>query len=268
MKLSRYLLLSSSLPSAVLLVIPGMLYFFNRAEWGGDVFPLLVLAGCWPLVMMFLAAAFPLLGRKRLLCANTLLILGLIILANDVFSPVQLGILDGQRLSSTEPLLNTMVELMILVAVVGLFTYFSTEDSNWPEIFSFAVLFLGAVLVLLSVVTASADHSERDEMVDTIVSDQPNIYHLHLDAMQTDFFKHYLNTEDSEQNFDGFVLYENNIANYAYTLPSVARKPWSPLSVAWPSLATTTPPSSAQKPLYMLLVARAPCATTTPCSAA
>ncbi|RLA44754.1 MAG: hypothetical protein DRR06_08960, partial [Gammaproteobacteria bacterium] len=199
-----------------------MLYFFNRAEWGGDVFPLLVLAGCWPLVMMFLAAAFPLLGRRRLLCANTLLIFGLIILANDVFSPVQLGILDGQRLSSDEPLLSTMVELVILVAVSGLFIYFSSADSNWPEIFSFAVLFAGAVLVLLSVVTASADHPSRDQAANATVSDQPNIYHLHLDAMQTDFFLHYLNTEDSEQNFDGFVLYENNIANYAYTLPSVA----------------------------------------------
>ena len=49
----------------------------------------------------------------------------------------------------------------------------------------------------------------------------PNIYLIHLDGYQTDYFLKYLNETNSESKFDGFTFYKNNIVNYPFTHPSI-----------------------------------------------
>lgn len=222
MTFTRYFLLASTLPTVLFLVIPGMLYFFNRVEWGNDLFPLLLFAGYWFLSVTLIASFYRLLGSSLGLFANTLFVLGLIVLVNDVVSPLQLGILDGQALHSDQPLANTLIEIVAAIAVFVMFMRARAKGDGWPVTAGLAVLGAGLLLLAISLLATISGRQGPASDVTAIANGKgPNIYHFHLDAMQTDFFKRYLSQASNAEAFDGFVLYENNIANYPFTIPSV-----------------------------------------------
>ena len=220
MTLFGYLSRVSMLPTAVFLVVPGMLYYFNRGEWGGDMLPLMLSGGAWLLTVAIAAALYPFLGSKGPVVANCMFLVGLIILASDVFAPVQLGVLDGQALRSDEPLLYTVIEIVIAVVITAVFLRALARNANWPGQLSVIGLLSGLLLFLLSI-QSTQGIGRVDRLLDE-QSERPNVYHIHLDAMQTDYFRRYLKTDAREKEFDGFVLYENNISNYPFTGASVA----------------------------------------------
>lgn len=222
MTFTRYFLLASMLPTVVFLVIPGMLYFSNRIEWGNDIFPLLLFASYWLLANALIAALYRLFGSLRAVFANTLFVLGLVVLVNDVVSPLQVGIMDGQALLSEQPLVNTLVEIVAAVVVCVMFVRAFVKGGTWPATAALVTLCTGMLLLVVSLVATISDRQGVTSDEPGIASSHgPNIYHIHLDAMQTDFFARYLNQSSHAKAFDGFVFYQNNIANYPFTIPSV-----------------------------------------------
>lgn len=221
MTLTSYLTRASLLPTSLFLIIPGMLFYFNRSEWGGDLLPLWIGVGAWLLTTGLIAVAYPLLGSKRSLVGHTLFVTGLIILANDLFAPVQLEVLDGQALSSDEPLSQTLLEVAIAVGIAVFFVKTRSWTKPWPGLLAGQLLAVGVLLVGLSALNPGGRGAEEESGASAEASG-PNVYQLHLDAMQTGYFRRYLEQDGQASAFDGFVLYENNIANYLFTLPSVA----------------------------------------------
>ena len=74
---------------------------------------------------------------------------------------------------------------------------------------------LGLIILSLTLQSTYQETQERKIISNNKLTGKqlPNIYHLHLDTMQTDYFLRYLDSSDVEKQFDGFTLYEKNIAN-------------------------------------------------------
>ncbi|CAH0992010.1 hypothetical protein SIN8267_02125 [Sinobacterium norvegicum] len=216
-------------PLAVCLVfIPSELFYYNMEEWGGDIF----LIGLPAIISIFLLATIIAiyLTIKKIKPALADLVkpawllfnLGIIALFCDTLAPIQLSQLDGSNIRSSQPLSITLIELCIIASVFAFYfkgkKYFETCGMVSLFFIAFSFLYLSANIYLSTALNVQTDNKTS---VSTNNDHLPNIYHFHLDAMQTDFF-----LEDIEQSnteaFDGFTLFEKNIANYPYSLPSIA----------------------------------------------
>lgn len=221
----------------VFVFIPSELYFNNISEWGYDYYLLLyfavtglILAGFAYLTIC--AIAFILNIRLGDL-AFWLLILGVFFLASDIFSPLQLGLLDGTTAGSDEPIVYTLIEISIFFLCVIGALYFSGETyRKWFVGLSVVSVFLFSGYFIFCVQSSKVDKIKNKDnarnISDVIKKEtingkiKPNIYHIVLDAMQTDFLLEVLKKEEYREKISGFYIFENNVSNYPYTKASSA----------------------------------------------
>ncbi|MBZ9699538.1 MULTISPECIES: hypothetical protein [unclassified Mesorhizobium] len=155
--------------------------------------------------------------------------LGAFVLLADVFSPLQLTKLDGTSAGSAEPLINTLIELAIAVAIVVLLVAVRHRAGiiNLFAALSAALFF--AVVGIYIYAPGPPPHSQQavkpaDIKVEIAApprSDLPNIYQFHLDEMQSDYALAAIRELGLEPEFQGFTFFSDNISNYPYTQASI-----------------------------------------------
>jgi hypothetical protein len=209
-------------------LIPLELYLPNAVEWGNDFYlPQFFMLVGTALFVITMLLYWGLLRRSKwlsLFLPKWLFLLGIIILLCDLLSPVQLSLLDGSKPYSDQPLFNTLLELCIFLAIVLCGFLFRGEKSNriYGEL---SIIFLFICVGYFSY--ALINNSKDDQLfavdeVSEVNQQLPNVYHFHLDAMQTDYFLSNLQDSKREEDFKGFTVFKQNIANYPYSAPSIA----------------------------------------------
>ena len=218
------------LPLVVFVINPATLYIFNIADWGYDYSLLLYinLAGVFFSVLLIITYFLIYRFSKTLSSyfAYILLVLGITVLLNDILLPLEIGKLGLAKLVSLEPLYVTLIECLILISTT-IFLYLGIKKKRMELSFILKSLYIFALALTLFSICSSLlyEYNKKDsyskDIKASLDSNLPNIYMIHLDGMQTDYFLKYLHDYNSENDFQGFTLYEKNIANYAYTYHSV-----------------------------------------------
>ncbi len=231
LKLKEYLYLY--LPFAVIfLFIPSELFHYNLEEWDNDIFliifPFLVSLCLYCILILFLFLIkylFPNAYCKIKIWLPWLFVnIGIFIFFADLLAPLELTQLDGADTKSSEPITTTIVELVILVAVIFIFL---KREYTEKIVGNFVAIFLAISIGYFgfNIFNSTVIHSKEDlhrSATKALKEKLPNIYHLHLDAMQTDYFLKNLNDSSLKNKFSGFTLFQKNISNYPYTKPSVS----------------------------------------------
>jgi hypothetical protein len=217
--------------AVVFLFHPSTLYLFNIADWHSNYLLLMpfISFGVLTFTLLFCLYLSINLINKYLAsyCVYLLCCLSFIILLNDLLSPVQLGYLIGVNLHikdavSEEPTINTIIE--IVIAVVVMLSCFFILKHNKQKLYFYMNTFtaLSIIMICTAVLISMPQQTLHQRDISTTAKNSlPNIYLLHLDAMQTDYFLHYLHHQDAYKDFTGFTVYEKNIANYQNTVESV-----------------------------------------------
>jgi hypothetical protein len=208
------------------ILVPSELYYHNISEWGKDYFLLLYFAGAGVLFSVCLYVMVRIIGSiskiEIIRIAYWLFVLGVFFLVSDIFAPLQVGLLDGSEVVSDQPLFYTLLEAILLLACIAAGVYFSNPvyKKLWVVV-SIAVIVVAAGY-LVYCVKASRPHPGHAVLnTDKSINRQPNIYHIVLDEMQTDYLLELVNHGYNEK-LDGFYLFENNVANYPFTSSSSA----------------------------------------------
>lgn len=215
--------------AVIFLFVPTELYYHNLSDWGGDAFLLKVLGGAGlaaalivGLLVLCLRAVFVFSIEK---VCFWFFVAGIYFLFSDVFAPLQLARLDGATKLSDEPLLYTVIEALLLLAVIFFACQFKTEGHRkicgivaLVLVVCFSGYFTFAIKAVISkgqqpalVVTSPVESARL-----------PNIYHIVLDEMETDYFLALLNDPARKASLKGFSLFKNNVSNYPYTDVSAA----------------------------------------------
>ena len=220
--------LLASTPFVVLFaLIPASLYLHSGEDWSFDPHLLFMIAGAGLVLYAGTALGLRLLARRHPRAARgtaiALFCLGLFVLLAHVYAPIQIGPLDGSVPVSTEPVLYSLVELVLLVLLAGVFLLLARGRG-----LAVAGLFAGLVLAVGAGYLASlALSGERGLPIGEIrAADLPapqgNVYHIVLDMMNTEALVSTMDRLDLRDEFRGFDLFRNNISNYINTLPSSA----------------------------------------------
>jgi len=207
--------------------IPSTLYLFNSNQWNYDYYPVLffLVLGLGSLVLLF--SVYYLINKisskYALIFTYATFSFGLIILLNDMLSPVQLGLLDGSSIYSNEPLLYTLLESIVTVLVLLFSFFFLRKNQKWIYIITRPIYFLGLGLVISCFIFQGNSFGSKGNQDTTHnKSKLYNIYHFHIDGMQTDYFLRYINNNpEVRKKLVGFTLFEKNIANYHSTMLSL-----------------------------------------------
>jgi hypothetical protein len=224
---ARYHLMASALFVVVFAIIPFSIYAHSGEDWNFRFHRLLWLpalgaalcASAWLLIRLSAA-----LSRKLAVALACLLFcLGLFALLAQVYTPIQVGPLDGAALESDEPLLHTALEAgfaLVSAVIFGLLLRGRgrTVAAAFAGLLLVAAIGYGGVLLLThDELRSTAPKPTRS------ASDIPgNVYHIVLDSMRTDVFRAALERTGLAGAFAGFDLFRNNISNYVTTIPSSA----------------------------------------------
>ena len=216
---------------AIFVIAPGTLYLFNHDQWNYDYWLVLYFSALGAVSFISLYAIYYIINKFSNKCAAifayTIFTLGLITLLNDILSPVQLGLLDGRKMHSDEPLFYTLLELAIACLVVLFICFSLRKNKQWLYVFVKPVYFVGVGLIIFSLALQSTYQATEERKIisnNTVTAQQlPNIYHFHIDGMQTDYFLRYMhNHPEVKKTLTGFTLFEKNIANYHTTVLSLS----------------------------------------------
>jgi Sulfatase len=213
-------------------VIPLSIYAHSGDDWEFPYYqtlyiPLFGLILCLAMFLVIRLIALVHAGTAAAV-ACALFCLGVFLLLAHVYAPIQIGPLDGSEMESEEPLQYTLIEIAILaVALVAFFQLRRGRGLGIASLFSLALSLVGAgyvgALAFADRAALSAAGSP-DASAPTRGSSriQGNVYHIVLDAMQTDAFLLALERAARAGSFEGFELFENNVSNYITTVPSSA----------------------------------------------
>ena len=210
----------------IFVVIPGTLYLFNHNQWNYDYWLLIYFCGFGAISFIALYLVYYAINkfsnRYAEIFAYIIFSIGLITLLNDTLSPVQLGLLDGSRIHSNEPFFYTLIESIITFIAIG-FVWFSVKkNKQWIYIIIKPIYFVSAGLIIFSLVLQDGFQEKEEAKNKLQVRELPNIYHFHIDGMQTDYFLRYINNHpEVKKKLEGFTLFEKNIANYHSTMLSL-----------------------------------------------
>jgi hypothetical protein len=215
----------------VFVFIPTELYYFNAAQWN-DVFLLISLAitglllGLLVIPLLILFCKFTRVEIEKVVFL--IFLIGVYFLLSDVYAPLQLPRLDGTSVESDEPLFYTLVELLIF-AVLLLIGIFFNRAKNYKHAVFLSQIGITAISLffLFAIVTTTNPDILRDgnnkAYSTEYKTDQPNVYHILLDGMQTDYFLKAVEENDAYRNdLNGFTLFKKNVTNYPYTQYSSA----------------------------------------------
>jgi hypothetical protein len=214
----------------IFVITPGIVYFFSRAQWSYDYYLVLYFSVLGIVSFIGLFAIYYLINKFSnkfaAIFAYTIFTLGLITLLNDILAPIQLGLLDGRKMHSDEPLFYTLLELAIACLVV-LFVCFSLKkNKQWLYVVIKPAYIMSAGLIIFSIALQSNYQATEDQRIinnnRVTAKKLPNIYHFHIDGMQTDYFLRYIqNHPEVKSKLTGFTLFKKNIANYSHTYQSM-----------------------------------------------
>ena len=153
------------------------------------------------------------------------------VLLAHVYTPIQIGPLNGSRLVSNESLKHTIIELAILLLLaIGFVQLVRGKGLTIATTFSLSLVILGFGYFLVNPLTGdpgvAKPRVEEDQASmraqNAATSIQGNVYHIVLDMMDTDAFLSTVDRLGWRQEFEGFDLFRNNISNYSNTIPSSA----------------------------------------------
>ena len=215
----------------VFAIIPFSIYAHSGDDWG---FPYHQTLSISAVGLIVCAATFLVIRLIALAHVGTaaavacaLFCLGLFLLLAHVYAPIQIGPLDGSEIESEEPLRYTLIEIGLLAAALaGFFQLRRGRGLTIASLFSLALTLVGAGYVGA---LAFADRDPAETETPAALAPPPgssairgNVYHIVLDAMQTDAFALALERAARAGSFEGFELFENNVSNYITTVPSSA----------------------------------------------
>jgi hypothetical protein len=215
-------------------IIPFSIYAHSGDDWGFPYHQLLsislfglIVCAATLLVIRLIALAHV---RTAAAVGCALFCLGVFLLLAHVYAPIQIGALDGSEIESDEPLRYTLVEIALLAAALIAFLQLRRgRGLTIASLFSLALTLVGAGYVgalalagrdLAESETAAAQEALAPPPRSPVI--QGNVYHIVLDAMQTDAFVLALERASRAGSFEGFELFENNVSNYLTTVPSSA----------------------------------------------
>lgn len=219
-----------------ILLIPLSLYIFNAKEFLYDyvlMYPPLILVS----VVIVIGFFYTVIGKlifKRFHVFNKFIQfifsgLGVIIYVNDLIVPTQAPALNGDTVIIPESFVLSSIEISIALVVIGfLFLNFNKNiDKGYLIPLSKLTILLLSFLSIAVLYTHYFDKEETKNIVQNTnvklksnSKSSPNVYLLWLDAMQSDFYYKAMLENELTKNFDGFTMFEHNISNYVYTLPS------------------------------------------------
>jgi len=206
---------------------PLSLFIFNIAEWDVDFWlPLsLVIVGI-AVFLISLLVFFLLFNISRIfisILSILILVISISILLNDILFPLELDKLGLKSLYSEEPFLISFGESFLALGVFFLYLKFLKKNKFFLSSL-LKIIFL-IIFILISLSLFYFMDQQENKLNNTKVinnnSKLPNIYLIHLDGYQSDYFVKYLNETNSKSKFDGFTFYKNNVVNYPYTHPSI-----------------------------------------------
>lgn len=231
----RYYLIAATAFVSIFCLIPLSLYAHSGEDWNFPWYLLLIPAGIGAVLFLGAAAAIRLLAarhaRAAAITAIALFCLGVFVLLAHVYTPLQVGPLDGSRLVSDEPLRDSVIELVILVLLtIGFVQLVRGRGLTIATTFSLSLLILGFGYFLVNPLTGDPGVAKPtvDEDQETLraKSAEPaiegNVYHIVLDMMDTDGFLSTVERLGWQREFEGFDLFRHNIANHVNTVPSSA----------------------------------------------
>ena len=215
--------LSGMAPAVVLfLAIPGVIYRANLAEFDGALDPLLpyaVLFVTWAVVWGAAAAARR--GRIDHVAAG-LFWVGLYFFLSDLVAPVQMGVIQGELETPSEPLSLTLIEFGLAATLIGASRFLPRALVHKAGAVFVTVLAAGAVYDLVSAWPRQPTEGEIVEQPPVASSNRPNVYHLTFDAYSSLFFLEALDRLSARDQFDGFAFFPDNRVNYFFTSLSSA----------------------------------------------
>ena len=233
----RYYLVAATAFVSIFCLIPLSLYAHSGENWNFRWYLLLIPAGIGAVLFLGTAIAIRLLAIRHAgaaaIVAIALFCLGVFVLLAHVYTPLQIGPLDGSRLVSSEPLEHTIIELAILLLLAIAFVQLVRgKGLTIATTFSLSLIILGFGYFLVNPLTGDEGVAKPRAQEDQAsmraqshaTSIAGNIYHIVLDMMDTDAFLSTVDRLGWRQEFEGFDLFENNISNYS-TAVATACKP-------------------------------------------
>lgn len=231
----RYYLIAATAFVSIFCLIPLSLYAHSGEDWNFPWYLLLIPVAIGLFLFLGTAIAIRLLAirhvRAAAIAAIGLFCLGVFVLLAHVYTPIQIGPLDGSRIVSDEPLQHTIFELAILVLLaIGFVQLTRGKGLTIATTFSLSLIVLGFGYFLVNPLTGdegvAKPRTEEDQASmqaeSAATSIQGNVYHILLDMMDTDGFLSTVDRLGWQQEFEGFDLFGNNISNYVNTVPSSA----------------------------------------------
>lgn len=213
-------------PLVVFLLIPGHAYFTNRTDLNNQHVMFLAVA-CFfiptsILIWLILSFIRKWYGEVKVTLAKFLFFaLGLIILINDFWIPVQLGRLDGTPTIGAHSTLFSWFELLLAMAALFVVFRLKLNREVWAGWITRLVAVFSLLLLLFSIGVKPLPARSKESSTEAFNRKLPNIYILHLDAAQVDFSKRVILDQKWQDSFSGFDFFENNISNFPYTVESV-----------------------------------------------
>lgn len=213
-------LLLASFPILVIFwLMPLQVYLQNAAALNFDI----GITDLWALsgVALIIAVAIWMRKSSGALWPGVLFAIGLAVIAADISAPVQLPPLDGVLVTAKEPLLTSVMEVVVAGAVLlGISRALKTSAFHRIGA-SVAGAVLGLTLVAYGYLYVEAPSSAAAMPV-AHGKDLPTVYHFHMDELQSDFAREVLGQQTFAKDFAGFTLFARNTANYPYTAASLA----------------------------------------------
>lgn len=210
----------------IFLLLPCVLFLSNAAEWGYQTSPLILIASLglifW-LVSITIALVCYRVPTLNGFIAVLFSTVGVAVYLNDAFSPLQLHVLDGSEQSSPEPLSNTIIEFTLLLLSAFFIWHAYQAKKQWlSNLLSYGSI-VAAALFVICIFYGNYQLTPLAKQPPSVSSELklPNVYHLHMDAMQTDFFLHAVQERKQQDEFAGFEIYKNNISPYLFSSPSI-----------------------------------------------
>lgn len=231
----RYYLIAATAFVSIFCLIPLSLYAHSGEEWNFPWYLLLIPAAIGAFLFLGAAITIRLLAirhaRAAAIAAIALFCLGVFTLLAHVYTPMQIGPLDGSRVVSAEPLQHTVVELALLLLLALAFVQLTRgKGLTIATTFSLSLVILGFGYFLVNPLTGDegvAKTRAQDDQTSMRAqrpasSIEGNVYHIVLDMMDTDGFLSTVDRLGWQHEFEGFDLFRNNISNYSNTVPSSA----------------------------------------------
>jgi Sulfatase len=223
MKRPLALYLAASAPiSALFFLTPFELYYNAQPYWDWHKSLPLSFALFGTLLYVLLCVLLFILIRfarhAAVAVAHTLFLIGAFALLADVFSPLRTSPMDGTPLVSAEPLLSTAIEVALLVSLLTVFLRLSPRARVVAAATASGAMALVAAGYLTLVASSTRPEQTRASLpVSRTGAIVGNVYHIVLDAAQTDAALAALAANGRSDAFTGFTVFTNNTSNYLYT---------------------------------------------------